>query len=227
MSGKIVPLPAGKKKPSAVRGPHAERSAAMRQRLIDAAIHCLHAFGYAATTTQLVVETAKVSRGAILHHFPTKVDLMLAVAEYAAGKQNRHVRRFLAETPEGIERYIAITDATWSAMSQPAAQALLEIMMASRSDPELSDRLVPVVASLEQFQREGVWELAQELGIKHRDTVLAMVRLHVAAMRGIAIELNLTGDAKAAEESMRLLNHYKRRLTGELLAAPADKPFDL
>ena len=35
-----------------VRGPHAERTAAMRQRLIDTAIACIDEVGYAATTTQ-------------------------------------------------------------------------------------------------------------------------------------------------------------------------------
>lgn len=211
---------AAQAKPVVVRGPHAERTAAMRQRLIDAAIHCLHTVGYAATTTQLVVETAEVSRGAILHHFPTKVDLMLAVAEYAAGKQNRHVGRILREVPEGLPRYMAITDATWLAMKQPAAQAFIEIMMASRSELELSERLAPVIASLESFQRESVWETARDLGIKDRDTVVTMVRLHVAAMRGIAIELNVLGNEKVAEDCMALLNRYKRFLTGELLTKP-------
>lgn len=204
-----------------VRGPHAERSAAMRQRLIDAAIKCLHIVGYAATTTQLVVETAEVSRGAILHHFPTKVDLMLAVAEYAAGKQNRMVKRLLADTKEGMERYLAITDATWTAMKQPAAQAFLEIMIASRSDLELTERLAPVIASLESFQRESVWEAARDLGISDRETVVTMVRLHVAAMRGIALELHVLGNEEEAAGCMKLLNRYKRYLTGQLLTTPA------
>jgi len=215
-----MPKSAVQQKSVVVRGPHAERTAAMRQRLIDAAIHCLHTVGYAATTTQLVVETAEVSRGAILHHFPTKVDLMLAVAEYAAGKQNRHVGRILREVPEGIQRYMAITDATWSAMKQPAAQAFLEIMMASRSELELAERLAPVIASLESFQRESVWETARDLGVKDRETVVTMVRLHVAAMRGIAIELNVLGNEQVAEDCMALLNRYKRFLTSELLTKP-------
>ena len=196
----------------------------MRQRLIDAAITCLHTVGYAATTTQLVIETAEVSRGAILHHFPTKVDLMLAIAEYAAGKQNRHVGRILREVPEGMQRFLAITDATWSAMKQPAAQAFIEIMMASRSEVELADRLAHVIESVESYQRENVWEAARALGIQDRDTVVTMVRLHVAAMRGIAIELNVQGDEATADACMQLLNRYKRTLTGELLTMAPKTP---
>ena len=199
------------------RGPHAERTAMMRQRLIEAAIACLNKVGYAATTTQLVVETAGVSRGAILHHFPAKVDLMLAVAEYAAGKQNRYVRRRLADVPEGMDRFLAMTTATWEVMILPPAQALLEIMIASRSDPILAARLPPAIKALEDQQRDDVWSMAQDLGITDEAAIQDMIRLHRAAMRGLAIELVWSGDSEAAERSMRLLNYYKNKLTGELI----------
>jgi len=203
-----------------VRGPHAERTAAMRKRLIDAAIDCLGRLGYGATTLQVVTDTAGVSRGAVLHHFPNKVDLMIAVAEYAAGKQNRHVARLLADTKPGMDRYLAITMATWDAMTKPPAVALLEIMMGSRSDPELGERFPAVIESLEKYQREGVWEQAQSVGITDKATVEAMVHLHNAAMRGLALELMFSRDQKKADSAMALLRRYKRQLTGELMTRP-------
>jgi AcrR family transcriptional regulator len=201
---------------TAVRGPHAERTAAMRKRLIDAAIDCLGRLGYGATTLQVVTDAAGVSRGAVLHHFPTKVDLMIAVAEYAAGKQNRHVARLLADTEPGMDRYLSITLATWDAMTKPAAVALLEIMMGSRSDPELGARFPAVIEALEKYQREGVWEQAQSAGITDKATVEAMVHLHTAAMRGLALELMFSKDQKKAAGAMKLLERYKGWLTGEL-----------
>jgi len=208
-------------KPQPVRrGAHAERTASMRQRLIDAAIECLHTVGYAATTTQLVVDTAEVSRGAILHHFPTKIDLIVAVAEYAAKAQNRYVRRRLADVEPGIERFIEITRATWEVMSQPPGQALLAILMSSRSDPALADALPAVVGKLESDQRSDVCDMGESLGMRDRHRIETMSRLNLATMRGIAIELQLTGDMKRAEDSMAMLMAYKRQITGELLTAP-------
>lgn len=200
-----------------VRGPHAERSASMRQRLIDAAVACLRRVGYAATTTQLVMEEAGVSRGAMLHHFPTKVDLIIAVAESAAAYQNRYVRRRLNVIPPGIDRFLAITTATWEAMCEPPALALIEIIIASRSDPALGARFPAIAEQFETDQREGVWELARDLGIRDRDAIERMVRVNRAAMRGLAIEMMFTGDRKAAEDGMKLLDWYKRQLTGDLL----------
>ncbi|MGA0543672.1 TetR/AcrR family transcriptional regulator [Brevundimonas sp. VNH65] len=211
------------------RGSHAERSAQMRQRLVDAAIACLSRLGYAATTTQVVMEEAGVSRGAMLHHFPTKVDLIIAVAEAAALHQNRSVRRRLGQIPAGLDRYMALTRATWEAICQPPALALLEIMLASRSDPALGERFPQIAQQLEADQREGVWALAKELGIGDRAAVESMVRLHVAAMRGLLIEMTFSGDRHTAEVDITLLEYHKRTLTGALLTgssirADADQP---
>jgi AcrR family transcriptional regulator len=201
-----------------VRGPHAERSAAMRKRLIDAAIGCLGRLGYGATTLQVVTDAAGVSRGAVLHHFPTRVDLMIAVAEYAAGKQNRHVARLLSNTRPGMDRYTALTMATWDAMTKPPAIALLEIMIGSRSDPELAERFPAVIQSLETYQREGVWEQAQSVGITDRESIETMVHLHVAAMRGLSIDLMFSRNVGRAEKSMKLMGAYKHWLTSKLIA---------
>jgi AcrR family transcriptional regulator len=204
------------------RGPHAERSAAMRQRLLKAAVACLFELGYAATSTQAVTDRAGVSRGAILHHFPTKVDLMVAVAEYAADHQNRSVRAYLETATPGVPLYLALTEATWEVIVQPPATALLEVMMATRADAALAARLPAVVEAFEARQRDDVWRLAHRLGIRDRARVEAMVRLHRAAMRGLAIELQLSGNRAGCEESLELLKHYKRLLTGELLTQSAE-----
>jgi len=203
-----------------VRGPHAERTAAMRKRLIEAAIDCLNRLGYAATTLQVVTDAAGVSRGAVLHHFPNKVDLMLAVAEYAAEKQNRLVSRLLANTVPGMDRYLAITMATWEAMTRPPAIALHEIMVGSRSDPELGEQFPAVLENLQKSQLEGVWEQAQSVGITDRAAIEAMCHLHNAAMRGLSIELHITGDRAKADAAMRLLRSYKNDLTGDLVTKP-------
>lgn len=200
-----------------VRGPHAVRAASMRKRLIDAAILVLCDVGYASTTTQLIMEEANVSRGAVLHHFPTKTDLMIAVAEYAATAQNRTVRDYLNSIEPGIGLYLAITRASWIAICQKPGQALIELIIAARSDPELKARLPEVIDRLQAQQLEEVWEIASGLGIRDRDAVERMVRLHRAATRGLAIEMRFSGSHASADEAMELLVKYKRYLTGSLL----------
>ena len=204
-------------KPGIRRGTQAHRSASMRRRLVDAAIACLCEVGYAATTIQMVTEEAGVSRGAMLHHFPTKLDLIIAVGEFAAAAQNRHVRAHLSQVPEGPQRFLALTEATWEAICEPPALALIEIMVASRSDPILHERFPPVIQALENQQLEDVLQMAKELGINDDVTVSGMVRLHRAAMRGLVIERAFVGQGEGIAGGMELLRRHKRTLTAQLL----------
>jgi len=135
------------------------------------------------------MDEAGVSRGAMLHHFPTRVDLIIAVAEYAARTRNRYVNEHLAAVPPGMDMFLAITGATWEVICQPAGLALIEIIMASRSDTALGERLPKVVERFQAGQAARMWTVAEQLGIRDRDALQRMVRLHRAAMRGLAIEM--------------------------------------
>jgi AcrR family transcriptional regulator len=64
-----------------------ERTSAMRHRLLEATIDCLVEYGYAGTSTTRVVERAGVTRGAQVHHFPTKAALVAAAIRHLAAKR--------------------------------------------------------------------------------------------------------------------------------------------
>src|SRR6185369_6387055 len=64
------------------RRTQAERSATTRARLLDATIACLHDLGYAGTSTPEIARRAGLSRGAQLHHFPTKAELVTSAVEH-------------------------------------------------------------------------------------------------------------------------------------------------
>ena len=51
-------------------GWQAQKSAATRNLIIEAAIKCFVELGYAQTTTTAIADKAGLSRGAMLHHFP-------------------------------------------------------------------------------------------------------------------------------------------------------------
>src|SRR5215207_5035001 len=68
-----------------------ERSTETRGRLLDAAVECLIEFGYSATTTTTVAKRAGVSRGAQLHHYPAKVELLTAAIEHLSNRLGRQL----------------------------------------------------------------------------------------------------------------------------------------
>src|SRR5277367_4995704 len=85
--------------PAAQRGPKGkvrrtqrERSEAMRGRLLEATIDCLYELGYSRTTTIEVAARAGVSRGAQLHHFPTKKRLVTIAVRHLLSKRIEEFR---------------------------------------------------------------------------------------------------------------------------------------
>ena len=202
------------------RRSQAERSASMRARLIDAAVVCLDRLGYSATTLATIAEEAGVSRGGMLHQFPSKVDLMLAVVAYASGADERAPPPREPESRTDMRAFfMSLTDVVWQAQKTPAVMAKLEIMVAARSDKVLAQKLPAIFNEIEQRRVNGMWVRAQELGIRNREAIESMVSLHMAAMRGLSIELLLTDDPARVERSYALLKHYKDILVDELIAA--------
>lgn len=129
------------------RRTQAERTAAMRARLLEATVDCLVERGYAGTTTTAVVKRAGVSRGAILHHFPTKQDLVATAVEYVLDKRNADFVRRMGSSvlPRNDERFVeALMQALWSEVNGPLFYAWLELIVAARTEPELQGRVAGI-----------------------------------------------------------------------------------
>src|SRR5437763_16557793 len=97
----------------------AERTAATRGRLLDAALDVLAEQGYAATTTVEAAKRAGVSRGAPLHHFPTKPELLAAAVEHLYARRRPALRAAAAATPDGVDPIATAVDLPCSIVSGP------------------------------------------------------------------------------------------------------------
>ncbi|MBX5491462.1 MAG: helix-turn-helix transcriptional regulator [Chloroflexi bacterium] len=73
----------------------AERREETRERLLAAALEVFAEQGYHAGTTKAITQRAGVAEGLLFHYFPTKAELLVAVAERAP--LGVEMRRLLAE----------------------------------------------------------------------------------------------------------------------------------
>jgi AcrR family transcriptional regulator len=69
----------------------ADQGAETRAQLVAAASRLFGAEGYAATSTERILEAAAVTRGALYHHFADKADLMRAVCEEMYAEAARRI----------------------------------------------------------------------------------------------------------------------------------------
>jgi AcrR family transcriptional regulator len=170
------------------RRSQADRSAATISRLIEATISALHEFGYSATSTALVAKRAGVSRGAMLHHYPTKVHLMAATAYAVYERDIAQYGESLSQSGKAPDRLDRLIDTAWECFKSPAGIAQTEIWMATRSDAELGAVVLPVHAAI---AKESVERLKGLLGDKLIDpnTKLEQILAYlVGSLRGLALE---------------------------------------
>lgn len=187
------------------RGPNAVRRQSTRDKLLNATIECLHELGYHRTSTVIVTERAGVSRGSLLHQFPTKADLMVATAQHIASQRGEAHLEGLKGVPLGIERLEKLVDILWGEVNSPSGIARIEIMLASRSERELAAKYAPVVDEQAEAHRRLIWSLAKALGVKNRAPIDAMVQLYAAAIRGLAIDALFPENRAQVQAAVELL----------------------
>jgi AcrR family transcriptional regulator len=120
------------------RRTQAERTASTRALLLDATVECLAELGYAGTTTTEVSRRAGVSRGAQLHHFPTRNELLASAVDHVFQRQLEEFRAAFSELPPGVDRMEAAIDLLWPNFTGPTFAAWVELAVAARTDPDLA-----------------------------------------------------------------------------------------
>ncbi len=123
------------------------KSAATRNLILDAALDCFYDLGYARTTTERVARKAGVSRGAMLHHFPSRFELIQAAVQHLSTQRlatferaEMRIQRNAEHTNvgEGIEAY-------WRQLNSKPFVVFHELQVAARTDPDLRKALLPAV----------------------------------------------------------------------------------
>ncbi|MEO6777688.1 MAG: TetR/AcrR family transcriptional regulator [Kofleriaceae bacterium] len=155
--------------PEAVRAPRTQqqRRDETRRALLDAAVESLIEVGFARTTTLEVQRRANASRGALLHHFPSKTELLVAAVDHLAEMRAAELRLLSSELPAEdtrardtkSSRTDAVLDLLWQCFSGTFFQVAMELRTAARTDPELR----PVLVAAERALRDRIVAQARKL----------------------------------------------------------------
>lgn len=170
-----------------------------RRALLDAAVESLIEVGFARTTTLEVQRRADVSRGALLHHFPSKAELLVAAVDHLAEMRARELKVLSSALPPGgaRERTDAVLDLLWQCFSGTFFQVAMELRTAARTDAELR----PVLAAAEKALRERILAQARTLFGKE-----------VAEHPGLERALDLTLQLMIGAAMSAVLHSEERRL---------------
>lgn len=171
-----------------------EKSEAMRLRVCEAAVTQLAKEGFHGTSIFKVARRGGVSQGALQHHYPTKDDLIVALTDYLLVRSVRWFARARLELAVSPDAFAEIVRRSWrEQFKSEDFAALLEILMAARTDPALKRRITP---ALHRWRDAIDAELAELLPVTTRsaaelDAILSISR---AMMTGLLIHDELTKD---------------------------------
>ncbi|GAA4588320.1 AcrR family transcriptional regulator [Actinoplanes octamycinicus] len=185
-----------------MRRTQAQRSEATRLRILDATCQSLVERGYAETTTAEVLARADVPRGTLLHHFPTKVDLLVASVQHVARRRMDAMVAELAALPAEADELDAFIDSVWRHFSAPLFWAALEMWNAARTDAELRAALMPVEKEIFGVLHERATTL---LGDDPR--VPTVVQMTFEVMTGLVMTSIVSGELGRRE---LLIRRWKR-----------------
>ena len=197
------------------RVPQADRTRAMRARLLEATVELLVERGFTGTSTTLVSERAGVSRGAQLHHFPTKNDLVVAAVEHLTELRGAELADAVAQLPTGKRRTRAVVEMLGDHFASPVFTAALELWVAARTD----EALLAAVSPLEQrVGRETHRLTVTALGADEtRPGVRELVQATLDLVRGLGLAATITDDSARRR---RILREWADVLDKELAGTP-------
>jgi AcrR family transcriptional regulator len=193
-----------------------QKSARTRQRLIEAAIECLVQGGYVGLTTQAVAERTGVSRGAMHHHFPTRMELVSAVVEHVFYERMRlFLEDYLGEVARGaVGELVEIAAAAhWRSVQTREYAAYLELAVAARTDTELHGFFGPVE---KRFDEVWIGEMIESFP-QWRDqweTMKLANDLVTATHMGLLLQRNALGEERT-DAVHALVNRVLDRLYAE------------
>jgi AcrR family transcriptional regulator len=166
----------------------------MRSRLLEATVDCLVERGWSGTSTTVVSQRAGVSRGAQLHHFPTKNLLVLAAVEHLSEVRGAELRAAAATLPRGPRRTRRILEVLAEHFTSPVFTAALELWVAARTDPQL----LAAVGPLEQRVGREVHRLTVDLlgADESRPGARELVQATLDLVRGLGLANTISDDRR-------------------------------
>jgi AcrR family transcriptional regulator len=163
-----------------------ERSKDTRARILEAAVSALVEGGYSGATTLRIQELAGVTRGRLLHHYPSRDDLVVAAVSYVTEARMAALADDVEWSDDSEKRIRQIIDKMWETFHQPYFWASTELWLASRSSPRLREALRPHERRLSAFI---VTKLGSFFGptLSAHPNYVAVRDILVTSMRGVAM----------------------------------------
>ncbi|MBS8227952.1 TetR/AcrR family transcriptional regulator [Vannielia litorea] len=196
------------------------RSIATRKKLIEATLDEILAKGYNSATTNDFASRAGVSRGALLHHFPARSDIIVAAMEHLLRDATAEIRDVAAKVARTEVTLGDFVEFLWDMFSGRVFYLSLEFINEARTDGELRAQMMPVVKDF-HAALDSIWREFQKQADGGPQATLTALNMTVCLVRGMGVQTVLKDDPAYFRT---MLETWKTILPHMLEAAPEARP---
>ena len=184
-----------------------ERSADTRARLRVATLEMLLELGYARTSTVEICKRAGVSRGAMLHHYPAKTDLIIDTARHRFERARIEMEQLALGFGRGQLTIDAFIAGMWEQVFPMQAVILtLETLVAARADPEFERVIGAFLADMLQGYEAVATSAFADTGFSVEQRHV-LVLLTACAVRGLRYQQLMHSSPAVVEKVKRALKY--------------------
>jgi AcrR family transcriptional regulator len=135
------------------------KSGDTRRRILEAAVHCLATFGYSGTNAVTVAEQARLTRPAMLYHFPTRMALIEATVNFVTRERIAQFEAAIRHVLPLRDSVEVAVDMAWAQNQTPLYRAYCELANAAKTDPDLSAVFAPAMTAYDRSRRASASQL--------------------------------------------------------------------
>ncbi len=180
-----------------------EKMAETRARMLDAVLESLSERGFAATSTTEVARRSGATRGAQLHHFGTKDQMMVAAVEHLEAQIRAiDVDAGFGRLTSPKERMLAALPILSQLFSSSLGNAYVELWVASRTHPHLVEPLRRVDQAARDVTRQLFGRAPGDVAATELDS---LIDLTMHAVRGMAVDGHLATEEERADRVALIL----------------------
>ncbi len=200
------------------------KGSATRKALLNSTILLIASRGYAATTTQAVLDHSGVSRGSLLHQFRTRDLLVVHAAEEALLQMMQATEDGLQGFDNAIDALHAYPEVIWQIQNEPPARAFAEIQLASRWQTGLREGLRRAVTELNEQIAENLRSFAAQNNLRNAERLIAETHALISATQSLAVSSTILEDEQKIRTVLDVLrNHYYACIADVVSPASDDK----
>ena len=188
---------------TARRRTQAERSEETRTRILKAAANLIRKRGYARFRTAEVAKEAGLSRGAQLHHFPTKDSLVVATLEHVFEQAQMLSRRRASAMNRPRDLIEAVIEDAREFFFSEHFMVAIDIVLSTSTDQSVRKQILDISRKARR-PAEAAWAEALAANGVPGQLASDLVALTLSLVRGMALRTLWDNDPKWFDELFAL-----------------------